>query len=212
MENNRKILIASVKRLPQYLRVLKDKKFEELKYISSTVIADELKLNPVQVRKDLAFVYESSGKPGAGFEVKKLIENIEDFLGINNSKDAIVVGAGKLGQALLNYNGFGKEINLIMAFDNDDKKCDNKKIFNINKMENLIKRLNIRIAILSVPKNEAQKVSDLLVEYGIKAIWNFVPVNLNVPKDVVVKNEDLSLSLLMLLKEVEVKEMNENDY
>ena len=79
-------------------------------------------------------------------------------------------------------------------------------------MENLIKRLNIRIAILSVPKNEAQKVSDLLVEYGIKAIWNFVPVNLNVPKDVVVKNEDLSLSLLMLLKEVEVKEMNENDY
>ena len=122
MENNRKILIASVKRLPQYLRVLKDKKFEELKYISSTVIADELKLNPVQVRKDLAF------------EVKKLIENIEDFLGINNSKDAIVVGAGKLGQALLNYNGFGKEINLIMAFDNEEKNCGNKKSCNINKM------------------------------------------------------------------------------
>lgn len=206
MENNRKILIASVKRLPQYLRVLKEKQFNKLEYISSTILAKELNLNSVQVRKDLAFVSENNGKPGTGFEVKKLIENIEDFLGINNSKDAIIVGAGRLGQALLGYNGFENEINLLMAFDKDDKKCDNKKIFNIKKMENLIKRLNIHIAILTVPKEEAQKMCDLLIECGIKAIWNFVPINLNVPKDIIVKNEDLSLSLLMLLKEVDVKE------
>ena len=167
--------------------------------ISSTVLANDLDLNPIQVRKDLALVSKSNGKPGVGFNIDELIYDLEDFLNINNITDAIVVGAGKLGSALMNYNGFDKSINILMAFDNDKAKCDNKKIFNINKMEDLIRRMNIHIGIITVPKESAQDVCDMMIRSGVKAIWNFAPIRLRVNKDVIVKNEDLSASLLVLL-------------
>ena len=111
-----------------------------------------------------------------------------------------------MGQALLHYNNFGKDINMLMAFDKDINKCDNKKIFHIDKLENLVKRLNIRIAILAIPKDSAQDVCDKLVSLGIKGIWNFAPIILKVPENVVVKNEDLLTSLLILLKNLDEKE------
>jgi redox-sensing transcriptional repressor len=86
-----------------------------------------------------------------------------------------------------------------MAFDNDINKCDNKKIFHIDKMDNLIKKMNINLGIITVPKDSAQEVCDSLVKCGIKAIWNFAPINLKVTNDVVVKNEDLSSGLLVLI-------------
>ena len=127
-------------------------------------------------------------------------------MGLNSKRDAVIIGAGKLGKALLNYNNFGKEINMLMAFDKDINKCDNKKIFHIDKLENLVKRLNIRIAILAIPKDSAQDVCDKLVSLGIKGIWNFAPIILKVPENVVVKNEDLLTSLLILLKKLDEKE------
>lgn len=199
MEENIHISEASLRRLPGYLRTLKDKKENGITNISSTVLANDLDLNPIQVRKDLALVSKSDGKPGVGFNIDELIYDLEDFLNINNVTDAIVVGAGKLGSALMNYNGFDKSINILMAFDNDKAKCDNKKIFNINKMEDLIRRMNIHIGIITVPKESAQDVCDMMIRSGVKAIWNFAPVRLRVNKDVIVKNEDLSASLLVLL-------------
>lgn len=196
---------ACLERLPCYLRLLKEKQENKIEFISSTVIASELNLNSVQVRKDLALISKSDGKPGKGFNVAMLISDLENFLGLNNVTDAVIVGAGKLGQALLNYKGFEKNINIIMAFDIDKSKCDNKKIFYIDKMENLIKRLNIHIGIIAVPKDEAQKVCDILIKSGVKAIWNFAPINLNAPSKVVIKNEDLSASLLILLKSLNKK-------
>lgn len=202
MKNNIYISQASLKRLPKYLRILKEK---ESTYISSTEIADSLNLNPIQVRKDLALVSKSDGKPGIGFNVNELIMDMEEFLNLNNTTDAIIVGAGKIGQALMNYKGFENYINILMAFDNDTNKCDNKKIFNIDKMENLVNRLNIHIGIIAVPKENAQDVCNKMIDCGIKAIWNFAPIDLKVPLNVSIKNEDLSASLLILLKEVKEK-------
>lgn len=205
MENNQYISQASLKRLPKYLRVLKEKKENGVELISSTAIAKELNLNPVQVRKDLALVSKSDGKPGIGFSTQNLILNMEEFLNLNNMTDVIIVGAGKLGQALMNYRGFENNTNILIAFDIDKSKCDNKKTFYIDKMENLIKRMNIHIGIITVPKEAAQEVCDKMTNCGIKAIWNFAPVNLKVPENIVIKNEDLSASLLVLLKNLKEK-------
>lgn len=205
MENNQYISQASLKRLPKYLRVLKDKKENGVELISSTAIAKELNLNPIQVRKDLALVSKSDGKPGIGFHIQNLILDMEEFLNLNNMTDAIIVGAGKLGQALMNYKGFENNTDILMAFDIDKSKCDNKKTFYIDKMENLIKRMNIHIGIITVPKEAAQEVCDKMIKCGIKAIWNFAPVNLKIPENIVIKNEDLSASLLVLLKNLKEK-------
>ena len=206
MKENRKLSLATFKRLPQYLRILKDKKNSKIENISSTILAKELNLNSIQVRKDLAMISDHDGKAGIGFNTYELIENIEKLLELNNSRDAVIFGAGSLGQALLNYNNFEKDINMVMAFDKDVKKCDNKKIFNVEKMEKLIRKFNIEIAILTVPKEEAQEVCNKLIKCGIKAIWNFAPITLKTPENVVVKNEDLLVSLLVLLKKLDEKE------
>lgn len=205
MKNNIKISMAGLKRLPKYLRILKEKQSNNIQNISSTLIAEELKLNPIQVRKDLSLVSKTDGKPGVGFETNQLIADIEKFLGVNKSRNAIILGAGRLGQALINYNGFENDINIMMAFDNDKSKCDNKKIFNINQLENKIIENNIHIAIITVPANNAQEVCDRLIKCGIEAIWNFAPINLKVPENIAIKNEDLSTSLLVLLKMLEEK-------
>lgn len=196
------ISVTSLQRLPKYLRVLKDLKAQDVEYVSSTTVASELKLNPIQVRKDLAYVSKNDGKARVGFKVDELIEDIESFLDVHNTHDVIVVGAGRLGQALMNYNGFENNINIVMAFDNDSKKCDNKKIFHISKLENLVRRMNIHIAIMTLPKDDAQEICDLLVGSGIKGIWNFSPVSLKVPDHVKIRNEDLSSSLAVLLKQM----------
>lgn len=202
---NEYISQATLKRLPQYLRIIKDKKNENVKNISSTEIATILRLNPIQVRKDLALVSRADGKPGVGFNSEELIQDLEEVLNLNNITDAVIVGAGKLGQALLNYKGFENNLNILMAFDNDKIKCDNKKIFFIDNMESLINKNNIQIGIITVPKENAQDVCDIMVNSGIKAIWNFAPINLKVPENIAVKNEDLSTSLVILLKKLKEK-------
>lgn len=199
MESNHLISGATLKRLPQYLRIIKQN--NDLEFISSTFIACELGLNPIQVRKDLSLVCKSEGKPGNGFEVKKIIQEIEEFLGLNQVNNAIIVGAGKLGQALLNYQGFSSNLNIEMAFDIDENKCDNKKIFKLEKMKSLVKNKNIKIGIITVPKEVAQNVCDSMITSGIKAIWNFAPINLKVPEEISLKNEDLTTSVLILLKD-----------
>lgn len=193
---------ATLTRLPQYLRILKKLRKEKVETISSTIIAEKLKLNSIQVRKDLALVSHEEGKPGIGFNVEELIKDLEKVLGLDNISDAIIVGAGRLGQALLNYPGFEGNFNIVMAFDIDEEKCNGKNIFNINDIKEITKKKNIQIGIITVQKEAAQQVCDLLVECGIKAIWNFAPVTLNVPEDVIIKNEDLSASLMILSKKL----------
>ncbi len=203
MENKlNSISLATLHRLPKYLRILKSTTDDT---ISSTKIAEELNLSAIQVRKDLATVSKSEGKPKIGFEVKDLISDIEEYLNLNKSKDIIVVGAGRLGQALMNYTGFENDVNIKFAFDVDRKKCDNKKIFHNDRLDELVMKNNIHVAIITVPRDEAQKMCDNLVSLGIKAIWNFAPVNLKVPSDITIRNEDLSASLAVLLNRLNIK-------
>ena len=204
IDNN--ISKSCLSRLPKYLRILKEKKQENFESISATIIANELNLNSIQVRKDLALVSSIEGKPGIGFNIDKLIIDLENFLGMNSVNDAILVGAGKLGQALLHYAGFTNNLNIVRAFDNDKNKCNKTKIYNIDEMSDFIKQNNIKIGIITVPKEYAQEVCDLLIESGIKAIWNFAPVNLKLPENIAIKNEDLSSSFLILLNDLNKKQ------
>ena len=144
-------------------------------------------------------IYKKDGKPGVGFDIPKLIEDISEFLNLNDTKNLLIVGAGRLGQALMNYTGFENDIHKIIALDNDISKIDNVKIFDSNKLEELVENQNINVGVITVPKQAAQEMCDRLVKAGIKAIWNFAPANLKVPEGVKIKNEDLSASLTILL-------------
>ena len=190
---------ATIQRLPKYLRILQQKQKDGILNISSTAIANELKLNPIQVRKDLACIYKQDGKPGVGFDIDKLLQDIADFLDLEESNNILIAGAGRLGQALMNYTGFENEINKIIAIDNDASKIDNNKIFSIKNIDRVIKDNNINVGIITVPKQVAQEVCDKLISNGVKNIWNFAPTNLKVTENVNIKNEDLSASLALLL-------------
>lgn len=190
-------------RLPFYLKHLNYLKEQGIEYVNSPEIARNLNLNEEQVKKDLQVVATSSGKPRLGRNVIELIRDINEFLGYSNSTDAVIVGAGHLGTAFLNYQGFNDlGLNILAAFDNDPEKVgtniNGKPVFSISKAENLIPRLGVHIAILTTPSQVGNQVSEILIKSGIKAIWNFSPTILNVPSDIIVENVNLASSLAVL--------------
>lgn len=194
----------TLRRLPRYLSYLKSLGENAPEYISATGIAEALGLGQVQVRKDLAQV-SNSGRPKVGYVTEQLIEEIETFLGYNNTHDAVIVGAGRLGQALLGYDGFHSYgLNILAAFDSDPDKLgessSGKPIFGMDRLEHICHRLNVRIGVITVPSAQAQSVCDELVKAGIKAIWNFAPIHLYVPEGVLVQTENMAASLAMLSK------------
>ncbi len=187
----------TLKRLPLYLTYLKSIASTS-ESVSATAIANALSLNDVQVRKDLATV-SSSGKPKTGYTTVNLIKDIESFLGYDNSDNAVLIGVGKLGRALLNYGGFTEYgLNIMFAFDADETLTDNQQILPMCKLKEMCLRTHIRIGIITVPAEAAQAVCDMLVDIGIKAIWNFAPVHLAVPDGVLVQNENMASSLALL--------------
>ena len=154
----------------------------------------------VQVRKDLASV-SSSGKPKVGYNVKDLIAELEAFLGYNDIDNAVIVGAGSLGKALLNYSGFkAYGLNIIAAFDlcEEPTEFQGKTVFPIAQLGSFCRKVNVHIGIITVPASSAQEICDLLVESGIRAIWNFAPVHLVVPDGILVQNENMASSLALL--------------
>lgn len=189
---------STLQRLPLYLNYLKSVRNKYVN-ISATIIADALKLNDVQVRKDLASV-SSSGKPKVGYVTEDLIKELENFLGYNTVNNAIIVGAGKLGKALMGYSGFKEYgLNILMAFDSDSNVVNEAQmIMPISRLTELCKKMNIKIGIITVPAQHAQEVCDLLVESGVLAIWNFAPVHLRVPDGILVQNENMAASLAVL--------------
>lgn len=203
VEKNTRMPEAAIRRLPMYLRYLKERDEEGVENISSTRIAGDMELHAVQVRKDLAEISLLAGKPRLGFSVKQLIRDLENFLGCNNVNDAVLVGTGGLGKTLLTYEGFKNYgLNIVSAFDIDSslfgKSIGNVPIYSTADMRAIIQKLNIRMGIITVPKSSAQAVADELVALGIKAIWNFAPIHLYVPDGVVLKSEDLAASLALL--------------
>jgi redox-sensing transcriptional repressor len=193
---------STVRRLPSYLPVIRDLQQEGKDYVSAAAIAKVLDLDPVQVRKDLAMT-GIAGTPQKGFPVEDIIYAIEHFLGWNTTSDAVLVGAGNLGSALLGYKGFLlHSLNIMAAFDDDSRKIGTRihgiKILNTKTMDIQIKKFGVKIAILTVPAECAQESANALVGAGIEGIWNFTGVKLKVPDNIAVQQEDLSAGYAML--------------
>ena len=193
---------ATLGRLPLYLNYLKQIESSGVRSISATTIAKALSLGEVQVRKDLASV-SGAGKPKVGYESSDLIKRLEDTLGSNSITSAVLVGAGKLGRALLDYNGFEEfGIKIIAAFDSNDEVIrfskTSKDILPISTLSEYCIANNVKLGIITVGQGSAQQVCNMMEQSGIKAIWNFAPCNLEVSDGILVKNENLALSLAHL--------------
>lgn len=197
-----KIPMQTLQRLPLYLTWLKDKHRSGAANISAGAIAAELGLVEIQVRKDLACV-SSGGKPRIGYLIGDLITDIESALGYNNINEAVLVGAGRLGKALMGYEGFREYgLRIVAAFDTDESEigteCGGTPIFPMEKLTDLCKRMNIRIGIITVPASHAQEVCDRLVESGVVAVWNFAPTHLKAPDHILIRSENMAASLAIL--------------
>lgn len=184
-----------INRLTLYHYILDEYKNESSEFISSTKIAELLNIDNSQVRKDMKYL-NNTGKCRVGYNVKDLKLAIEQTLGFQKPKDAFIIGAGNLGSALVKYDSFSNYgLNILAMFDNDPLKVgmsiNNKEVYHIGQLENLVKTLNVDIAILTVPRQFAQDTALYLANSGIKYIWNFVPCILEVPSDVKVWNENL---------------------
>lgn len=203
IEKDNQISKATIARMPLYLHFLQEENSKGAKYISSTVIAQNISVSSVLVRKDLALVSSEAGRPRLGFAISRLIVDIEKFLGYDNLSDAIIVGAGGLGRAFLGYEGFKSNgLNIVAAFDIAENligtKVMGKEILPISAMKDFVAEHKIRIGIITVPKIAAQEVLNKMIDAGIQAVWNFAPAPLRVPKEIVLKTEDLAASLAML--------------
>lgn len=184
-----------IKRLTLYHCILFDYIEKNIEFISSPQIAKLLNIDDSQVRKDIKLL-NNTGKCKVGYEVRCLKKSIEKTLGFEKPKNAFIIGAGNLGMALAKYTNFQDYgLNIMALFDNDKRKVDVivnfKKVFDVEKLPDLAKKLNVEIAILTVPRSYAQETADFLIKSNIKYIWNFTPTVLKVPNDVIVWNENL---------------------
>ncbi len=201
-DSKRQFPHPSIRRLPSYLRLLKQLRVEGSQKVSCTRIARELDLDSTQVRKDLALT-GITGRPRIGYELTPLIDAIENFLGWNRTTDAFLVGAGSLGRALIGYNNFQNcGLNIIAAFDVADDKIGGdifgRKIHHLKEMPELARSRGVSMGILTVPGPAAQSAANVMVASGIQGIWNFAPVKLDLPESVAVENVELVSSLAVL--------------
>lgn len=199
--------LQTVKRLPAYLVLLRKMLQAGRTAVSSNTIGELLKLDAIQVRKDLAAT-GIEGKPKVGFSVEEAISAIEGFLGWDNAKEAFIAGAGNLGKALIGYPGFSRYgLKIIAAFDRESSlvgtRVSGVEVLDISKITDLAERMHVKIGIIAVPAEAAQDVCDAMVQGGMKAIWNFAPVKLRAPEDVSVQDEDLASGLAVLSYKLE---------
>ncbi len=194
-----KISDATVGRLSRYYRTLKHLERSEIETVSSEELARRNHVTSAQVRKDFSF-FGAFGRRGLGYNVPELKRQLEKILGLDQQWHLALVGVGNIGRALLNFKQFAEHnFHFTLLLDSDPRKIG-KKINNleVKNLENLpaeIKKAHVDIAVIAVPVEAAQKVADALVEAGVKAIFNFAPVSLFVPPDVVVRNENMVIEI-----------------
>jgi len=192
--NAEKIPDIIIGRLPIYLRALQRLAEKGVHNTSSQELGEMIGISAAQIRKDIS-QFGEFGKQGTGYSVPFLIERLQNILKVNRVWDVIIVGMGDMGHALARYNGFvNRGFQVTMLFDNDPAKIGQKvndlEILSTDTLVEKIKQHRIKIAMLTVPASAAQEVADLLVKAGIKAILNYAPIHLSVPKDVQVQNID----------------------
>ena len=194
--------LPTIRRYPIYLRCIREMTAAGELHISSAVVAEKLGLDPVLTRKDLAMA-GVPGKPRRGYPAKKLQDALSHALGWDNTTDAVLIGAGSLGNALLGYSGFEEQnLSIIVAFDSNPGllglALHGVKVRPMEDLPRFVKRMKIKLGILTVPNAAAQSCADQLVAAGIRGIWNFSSIQLEVPQGVVVQNVDLAQSLAIL--------------
>ena len=202
MEYSQQVSVNTLQRLPTYLNYLKS--LDDDGNISSTEIARALGLNDVQVRKDLSSV-SSGGRPKVGYNIRGLILDLKEFLGYNAVNDAVMVGCGNLGRALMAYRGFREYgLRIVAGFDVSDdivgEEVSGKPVLPLSGLPQYCRENGIRIGVITTPAQAAQKACDLLMEGGIKAVWNFAPAHITVGEGVLVQNENMACSLALLSK------------
>ena len=211
MANKGKIVpVPVLRRMPAYLSFVKTLQKQGEKYVSSTRIAEYMGIDATQVTKDLSHT-SISGKTRVGYEVDSFVEVLEDFLGFNKVNNAFLVGAGPLGCALLQDEGlrnFG--LNILKAFDVDPAKVGTRvndvEILHLDRLQGMPAKYNVAIGVITVPAECAQEVADLMVGWGIKAIWNFTPARLKVPGNIAVQNTTIYTNLAILFNKLHSSE------
>jgi len=198
----REIPEASLRRLPVYYRSLQAMSATGVTQVSCADLARVLGLDPTQVRKDIEMT-GIVGKPRVGYELGELVRWIENFLGWNRPKEAVLAGAGSLGSALLGYEKFRKHGMIIVAcFDIDPEKIGQqihgREVQPLMFLPDFVRQSHTPVGVIATPAGAAQKVADLMVAGGIGAIWNFAPAHVQVPARVILQNEDLYHSLASL--------------
>ena len=191
---------AVIKRLPRYYRHIKHLADSGVTRVSSTKIADVLNITASQVRQDLCN-FGGFGQQGYGYDVVKLKNELAVILGLDKDYDMIIVGAGNIGRALAGYKGFRDDGFYVRALFDIDPRCtsiNGIKVYEMDSLEAYLKQNNVDIAIIATQKDSAKSVADALIDGGVKSIWNFAPVELEVPKDVCVENISMSESLYVL--------------
>lgn len=200
--DSKEISRAVIKRLPRYYRYLGELMEEGVERISSGELSERMKVTASQIRQDLNN-FGGFGQQGYGYNVESLYEEIGKILGLDKKHNLIIIGAGNLGQALTNYTNFEKRGFIIKGmFDINPRLIGMTvrgiSVYPMEDLQRVIQEEHVQIAALTIPKTQAGDVADRLVEYGIKAIWNFAHTDLNVPEDVMVENVHLSESLMRL--------------
>lgn len=203
MEKSKSISMAVIKRLPKYYRYLGELMKNDVDRISSKELGEKIGFTASQIRQDLN-CFGDFGQQGYGYNVKELYTQIGSILGVDKGYEAVLIGAGNIGQAVANYTRFEElGVNIGTIFDVNPKlvgmKIRDIEIRDIDELKETLNSKKIDIGIICVPQNNAQNVADELIKGGVKAMWNFAPVDLVVPSNVKVENVHLSESLMTLI-------------
>lgn len=197
----------TLRRLPWYLSVCRLLKSRGEQFVSSTSLSKETNIVASQIAKDLSCV-NIIGRTRVGYDIDHLLQVLEDFLGFTRMHKAFLFGAGRLGTALLNDSGlkqFGLEV--VAAFDVNQRVVGHNvsgiPVYHISELEKQMRRHNVKIGVLTVPIDSAQEVADKMVVWGVKAIWNFTPLRIRVPENIVVQNTSLYAHLSLMFNRLE---------
>lgn len=202
MAIKKKVSMAVIRRLPRYYRYLSDLLSMDIARISSKELSARMGITASQIRQDLN-CFGGFGQQGYGYNVESLYNEIGNILGVNNKFNAIIIGAGNMGQALANYGNFEKRgFRIIGIFDVNPKiigkKIKTVEIMNLDLLEDFVQKNRVDIAMLTVPYEHAPEAADRVAKLGIKGLWNFSPMDLKLPYDVIIENVHLSDSLMVL--------------
>ncbi|MDO8686494.1 MAG: redox-sensing transcriptional repressor Rex [Clostridiales bacterium] len=202
MYHDKKVSVAVIKRIPRYYRYLYDLLKMDITRISSKELSARMGITASQIRQDLN-CFGGFGQQGYGYNVEALFNEIGKILGLHNNYQTIIIGAGNMGHALANYENFEKRgFKLVGIFDMNPrligKKMKNLEVMSMDRLDDFVVQTKVDIAIISVPYEQTPVVADRAARLGIKALWNFSPMDLKLPYDIVIENVHLSDSLMVL--------------